>query len=274
MGTLGAVNVASQDNGRRFTKRDRLKNIEHLLRDQGSPWNIRHEGDLMTLYSATTGPVKNTLTISSHVDARYQIFGHRYASEDRLVGSFDNAITNALLVDLMLRDCLPHGVLVAFTGDEEQNSRGADEVMDVLKAMGYPPALVLVTDVTDESVFGQHGFTLENWFVAQHPRLPTTEEAFLDLLLTPFAEQFLHTVHHSEAYPDESWEYDEQEVHCFSLCIPSAPADGNESSDDWMHDDVGIGIAISSIPKYSAALETLCRFLNDTLHPEIGERHE
>ncbi|MFQ9022476.1 MAG: hypothetical protein ACLR6J_16980 [Parabacteroides merdae] len=47
-------------------------------------------------------------------------------------GTFDNSATNAAVIDLMLRGELDESVLVAFTGDEEKDSAGAIEIMQML----------------------------------------------------------------------------------------------------------------------------------------------
>ena len=43
-------------------------------------------------------------------------------------GTFDNSLTNAMTVSLMLEDALAMNVAVVFTGDEEEDSNGAADV--------------------------------------------------------------------------------------------------------------------------------------------------
>lgn len=71
---------------------------------------------------------------SSHVDMAAQ---RCYADcqGDVWRGSFDNLITNAALVWDVRENRFGSQVLVAFTGDEEEDSHGADQVARIVKNM-------------------------------------------------------------------------------------------------------------------------------------------
>ncbi|KIR03549.1 hypothetical protein P261_02364 [Lachnospiraceae bacterium TWA4] len=51
-----------------------------------------------------------------------------------------------------------------------------------------------------------------------------------------------------EAEPDESWDYDEENIQCFSLCIPTSGE---------MHSDKGILARIKSLEEYIKVLKRL-----------------
>lgn len=87
--------------------------------------------------------------------------------EDELCwkGTFDNSATNAAVIDLMLRGELDESVLVAFTGDEEKDSAGAIEIMQMLGRMECLVGKALVLDVTNEGWEDEAAFSIETIMV-------------------------------------------------------------------------------------------------------------
>ena len=115
---LERLSVLNRDDGFRFTNTERLDAIASLLR--GSAYSKVETNGLFHLYSSK--PVKTikepVLIVSSHVDCQKNItkcFLSTGYSSDTILGTFDNAITNASIVYLMLYGNLPENVLVAFT---------------------------------------------------------------------------------------------------------------------------------------------------------------
>lgn len=258
---LDCVNVASKDNGKTFTDTTRLDNIEKELRDANSLWKICGTGPLFRLYGGQqSAPSDGCVVISSHADSTFENHIYSLLKESKeLQGTFDNSITNAVLLQLMLQDLLPRDVLVAFTGDEENESEGAASVIKYLENIKAKPSCVMVLDVTDNSYY-DFPFTIENWFPNGSHGLPKSEGLFLKFLLEPFQHK-VPTVHHNSAWPDESWRYEEEGVHVFSLCIPTSPPIGCNNDHDWMHNENGVRIRLDSIRGYSQAILTLATIL-------------
>ena len=253
---LGRIMRLNRDNGERFTRTDRLDEIQRLLWD--SRYRRVNPQGLFHLYAKRPldrieGPV---VLVSSHVDCEEGI--HRCFCEDAgdglLRGTFDNAATNAAVLSLMLEDALPDTVLVAFTGDEEDESNGIRQTVRFLrsKQVGIPLAVVL--DVTDMGWNEGAGFTVENNFWEDAIGTRVIERAGR----VPAEWRFVpedpddvpgyvppERVIDQEADEDESWELDEQDVPCFSLCLP---VEGD------MHCDAGVLARRSSFGAYRSAL--------------------
>jgi len=70
-----------------------------------------------------------------------------------------------------------------------------------------------------------------------------------------------------QAGPDESWEYDEYDLNCFSFCLPTRPINALRFEDVsvWMHNDKGIVIKEESIVEYPKALLYLINGINTDL---------
>ena len=146
---LNRLTVDCKDDGKQFRKQDRIHEVKALL--ENSDYELLGEGNLSLLYgkSAGEGNTYRTL-VSSHVDCVYK--NCFVEDEDELCwkGTFDNSATNAAVIDLMLRGELDESVLVAFTGDEEKDSAGAIEIMQMLGRMECRVGKALVLDVTNE----------------------------------------------------------------------------------------------------------------------------
>ena len=164
---LDQVMRLCRDNGQRFTNTARLDVIQRLL------WNSRYRRvnpqGLFHLYATRPLDQMNrpVVLVTSHVDCAAGI--SRCFCEDAgnnlLRGTFDNAATNAAILSLMLEGSLPDCVLVAFTGDEEEDSHGITETVHFLRSRRIDIELAVVLDVTDMGWGERAGFTVENnWF--------------------------------------------------------------------------------------------------------------
>ena len=198
------------------------------------------------------GPV---VLVSSHVDCERGITCCFWedAGNGLLRDTFDNAATNAAVLSLMLGGTLPDSVIVAFTGDEEEDSRGIVETVKFLRSKAVGIDLAIVLDVTDMGWNEQADFTIENHFwddacgrrvIERVSRLPTEwrfvpeDPDDIPLYVPP------GRVIHVEAEADETWDLDELDVPCFSLCLP---VKGN------MHSDRGVLARRDSFSSYCAA---------------------
>ena len=113
------------DNGRDFTRTDRIHRIRDLLRS--TPYTCLGEKPLAQVWQHPDfDPALPLVRVSSHIDSLYTNY-HASCDDGILLGTFDNSVTNAVILSLILENRLPQQVLVAFTGDEEDQSRGADQ---------------------------------------------------------------------------------------------------------------------------------------------------
>ena len=163
---LDCISVLNRDNGHIFTNTNRLEVIEECL------WNSRYRRinpqGLFHLYSPL--PVHKILEpvviVSSHVDCEKDITRcfTKVLPDEMLCGTYDNAITNAAITHLMLNGNLPDNVLIAFTGDEEEDSHGANELIRYLRKKKILIKNAIVLDVTDMGWKDNAYFTVENNF--------------------------------------------------------------------------------------------------------------
>ena len=242
---LNRLTVDCKDDGKQFRKKDRIHEIKALL--ENSDYELLGEGSLSLLYGRPLGGENTYRTlVSSHVDCVYK--NCFVEDEDGLYwkGTFDNSATNAAVIDLMLQGELDESVLVAFTGDEENGSAGAIEILQMLARMECEVGKVLVLDVTNEGWEDEAAFSIEN----DRGFDIITGYHIVGLLQASGAScVFVH-----EAEPDETWEYnkgtspDIPGIPCFSLCLPVC---GN------MHGDDGVLLRKSSVIPYEDILRKL-----------------
>ena len=237
---LHTLTVDSKDNGTQFYTYDRIEAIKKLL--QSSDYQLIKEGKLFLLYGKRPLAGKEIVLISSHIDCVYshcfcEVEGEYYK------GTFDNSLTNAAVIDHMLRGNFADNVVVAFTGDEEKDSGGALGVINYL--INQTDCIVrfaLVTDVTNEGWEPGAAFSIEN-------------DLGIDLftahsivqLLAPYLYSYVHA-----AEPDESWDYDSVHFPTLTLC---APVLGD------MHSDIGVLAQKEAMPIYSKVLQQLANLL-------------
>lgn len=256
---LDQIMRLNRDDGRRFKRTDRLDEIQRLLWDS-SYRRINPQG-LFHLYAKRpldqiTGPIS---LVSSHVDCEVSISRcfWKDTGDGLLRGTFDNAATNAAILFLMLEGTLPESVLVTFTGDEEEGAHGINETVRFLRSKNMEIDSAVVLDVTDRGWKEHVGFTVENDFwddawgrrvIERVSRLPA-EWRFVpvdpDDIPTYVPRERVIPV---EADEDESWDLDEADIQCFSLCLP---VNGD------MHSDHGVLAEKSSFPIYCDALKAV-----------------
>lgn len=263
---LEKINCPSADNGEYFTDPMRRNAILDLLCDSNYKL-IKHSG-LSLIYQARDYSLMPTVLISCHIDSLYSHHHFQSLSDLELLGTFDNSILNTLLVDLMLKNSLPANVMIAFTGNEEEDSLGADETIDFLMEKHEPIwqrlEMVIVLDITSEG-YDSHAFTLENYFIEKQPLPDNCLHFNAKSDLKQYLRELLHNysnlffINSDEAGADESWDYHEYDLNCFSLCLPSRPHPAMEKKDvdEWMHSDHGIIVKKESVDEYAQALVTL-----------------
>ncbi len=249
---LTSVNVASADNGAEFTDPTRIKAVIQCLQD--TPYQpLRAEGVAFVFAHRDYDARCATVLISCHID---HLYGHLWwtsSTDGAYCGTFDNSITLSALLLTMCRTTLHPQTLVTFTGDEEDDGRGAEEALAYLRSRSIEPELVICLDVTEEG-YGKVHFTLENILPREEWPLSTklhfaNAEEYCQFLYRMLGETAFTII---EAEPDEAWVYDEDDINCFTLCLPAYCPDG-------MHADTGISIRQESIDPYMQALETICR---------------
>lgn len=254
---LKKVMVLNRDNGEEFTDTGRLDAISELL------WHTSYcridSNGLFHLYSKK--PLRelpdNVIVVSSHVDCQKMITKCFVRDEGSyLCGTFDNALTNAAILYLMVNDTLLDDAVVAFTGDEEEDSRGALDVVEFFEKAEKQIAVV-VLDVTDMGWETKCHFTIENNFWNRD--IGKCVMNTVSLLNSPWkfvpsevehVPKYVPSEHVilEEAEADESWDYDEEETLCFSFCIPVKGE---------MHSNSGVLTRRESIFAYINALKEI-----------------
>ena len=249
------LTVPSQDDGRQFVRRERIIEISRRLED--APYARLGNEPLALVWRhrdlRTDAPF---VLLSTHVDSVYL----RYScvvGEREIRGTLDNSATNAVALHLMLAGSLDPQVVVAFTGDEEEDCQGADAALSCCSGLGEVPGLpemVVTLDLTEER-FGMSPFTVENYF--RRKGTPRTRlrfdskkslKAFIAEKLPGMDPAFI-----PDAEPDESWQYDEHDLNCFSLCLPCRCLGAD------MHDEVGVVVRRDDATAHARALVELLR---------------
>jgi len=271
---LNSVNSSSIDNGAQFIDPTRKQAIIQLLAD--SNYNLIKQDGLSIIYKHKHAAIKPAILISCHIDSLYTAHFHRKYNDAEILGTFDNSICNALLVDMMSRDLLPSNVIIAFTGNEEHECLGVNDTIHFLMEhdshIWDHLALVITLDITSDG-YEMHNFTVENYFIEEEPLNQSglhfeSEKQFKNYLkqkLNSYKEVLF--INSQQAGPDESWEYDEYDLNCFSFCLPTRPIDALRSAEvhEWMHNDKGIVIKEESIVEYPKALLKLINGINTDL---------
>ena len=96
---LERIAVRGEDDGEKFTNTARVDAVADCLKE--SSWKLYHDGDLAKIYTRCDfDPAKPVVVVSSHVD---MVARRCYAKCDGELwkGSFDNLITNAVIVACM-----------------------------------------------------------------------------------------------------------------------------------------------------------------------------
>ena len=239
---LERIAVRGEDDGKKFTDTTRVDAIADRLKD--SAWELYHDGRLAKIYARRGFDPRNpVVVVSSHVD---MVAERCYAKCDGELwkGSFDNLVTNAVIVACMKANAFNPNVMVAFTGDEETDDGfgGADEIAESLSGKGIAVKHVVVTDVTEEGWEDEKAFTIENV-------LPEDDESrqqrMAESLKGAVADIDGNPCVIVDGEPDEAWEYDEYDLPCCSVCMPCR---GD------MHSEEGVEIRRAGIKAYAEAL--------------------
>lgn len=237
---LERITVRGADDGERFTDTARVDAIASCL--SSSDWQLYIDGALAKIYAHRDfDPKRPAVVVSSHVD---MVADHCYAdcSGEMWQGSFDNLITNAVVVACMMENSFGSNVLVAFTGDEEGEGGGADEVAETLDHKGIAIQRVVVTDVTEEGWESAKSFSIENVFPEG---FRTNRQRVIKALRTAVSSIDTDPCVMVDGEEDEAWEYDEYDLPCCSVCLPCC---GD------MHSEKGVTIRADSLGNYSRAL--------------------
>ena len=257
---LSAVTVLNRDDGERFLVTDRLDAVSSLL--AGSRFRRVEAPGLFHLYAERDPAMltgRSVIVVSSHADCEAGITGcfSREEGKDTLLGTYDNAITNAAIVWLMLSDRLRDDVIVAFTGDEEAGCAGAADLVRFLRERQIRVRHLFVLDVTDMAWGDKADFTIENnfWHDDFGKKIVSAAEGF------PWTWRFVPSdparvpafvrkdnLISAEATEDESWCYDEHGINCCSVCLPVRGP---------MHSDRGVKARKASLFHYTEALGRL-----------------
>ena len=239
---LNAVTVDCKDNGKEFVADDRISVIERLL--DGSAYKVVAREPLALVYAKRdVCEGDSVVVVSSHVDCLYSsCFCHDEG--DFLRGTFDNSFGNAAILWQMLAGTLPDNVVVAFTGDEERDSRGAVQTVLALGKMHCAVEFALVLDVTNVGWECGANVTLENDLGVDI----ITAHSIVEAVRKCNAEYAFE--HNAE--PDESWDYNDYGIPALSLCIP---AKGD------LHSDGGVLLRKSDFIHYCNALEAIINVL-------------
>ena len=235
---LKAMTVDCKDNGECFTVTDRVAVIERML--ETTPYRLVARQPLALLYARRElCEGDRVLLISSHIDC---VYGRCFCNDegDCLRGTFDNSFTNAAVLWAMINNTLPDNVVVAFTGDEERDSRGAVQTVLALGKMHCNVEFALVLDVTNEGWESGALFTLENDLGID---ILTGYNIISSLEKYDGRFAFKHN-----ALPDESWDYADYGIPSITLCVPV----GGE-----LHGDAGVLLRKESAVEYCNVLPLL-----------------
>ncbi len=227
---LKRVNIHSKDNGLEFIVKDRRNEIIKIL--EGSDWSqVIDDGFLLIYNNRYDSSNENTILISCHIDSVFNEGDYfiKESDDGKITGTLDNTGSIAILLDTMLSGKLPINVFVSFTGDEEEDSRGAiltaeylrDEKPEVWERLG----VVITLDVSNKNE--DRDLSIENFFIEEEPGNASTlsfndpEEFITYISRILDSENITYGIlRDDETLPDESWDYEEFDLNVFSLCLP------------------------------------------------------
>lgn len=168
---LKSIALVQRDNGTRFTRNDKLDRIRKILNTM-SEYHELYAGDLTSVWAkgsvAALKQAEMPVLLTSHIDNVKAITkpfvagGTVEGVGPVLRGTFDNMITNAALIDLMLNQDMPDNVVFCFDGDEETGlCRGLKEAVAHLKEFfDNDIGCAIATDVTYEGFNGMKAVPL------------------------------------------------------------------------------------------------------------------
>lgn len=279
----------ARDNGEHFTDTTRLDYIKTKLGE--SDYEILCETPLSVIYKKKKVDLPEKIVlISSHVDCKK----HDNDDDDEGIsnpdfkitkkgnykGTFDNAATNAAVVISMLENRFSKNVVISFTGDEEESSNGAKQVIEYLEkirkkviAISLDVTFDLKSESDDEiTTYNNSSYTIDNLC---SNTLETVAKALLDCadkmdipyMITRvddnWGEDYFGDKNVSEYYdekfevkesalPDEAVEFSKFKccIGAFSLCLPT----NDKVENSYMHTDTLIKIKKKSFDEYIDAV--------------------
>lgn len=251
---LNEVCVENYDNGEIFTNRKRVDVIKTITANTN--YKLICDGALFQLYGKRDIRAGDELLIvSTHIDC-HPCITKCYSSLSKdgiLCGTYDNAITNAAALKVMIDGNISDNVFFAFTGDEEFDSNGAITLMEYLDRLKVTYRCI-VLDVTDMGWNEGASFTVENNFwnnsFGRDVVSTATGTGYKWRFVPSNPDDVPYYVDRNclireEAEADESWEYDEKDIECFSLCLPC---------NGEMHSNEGVEVRLDDYKKYIEAL--------------------
>lgn len=259
------LTIPSSDDGEEFIRTDRLDLIRKTL--EHSKYECFADLPLAKIYCHRDFRAdKAIVLVSCHIDSLYSKFSATL-KDGELRGTFDNSACNAIAVEGMLINLFPAQVLISFTGDEENDSKGVDQTIRSLqeRAVFANLEIIITLDLTEEHYQTCH-FTIENYFVEQNNGNSLLRFLKKREIKTYLAEMIDSPVFVKDAEPDESWQYDEYNLNCFSLCLPCRLL-GHD-----MHSDIGVAISENSLDGYMNALKHLTHNIDRDLANKAFQR--
>ena len=235
------VNVPCTDNGKKFIENQRVKRIETLFKH--SDYLLTKKASLSRIYEhINLDRQKPIIIVSCHIDALYPYYCcSRWdtcdSTKSSFIGTFDNSACCAILCYLMENNKLPPNVIVAFTGNEEQDGKGAKQVSKYLKKeyKDCNVRYIISLDLTNYFYNKKH-YTIENIYGCY-------QEGTFGLILPEAGIM-------GDAAPDDSCTY-KKYFPCFSMCLPC------ENIGEDMHSIQGVRILQNSLVMFSDALQYL-----------------
>lgn len=234
-----SATIPCTDDGKKFICTSRLHLIESTLKD--SDFILLKKASLSRIYQHKLLDVElPTVIVSAHIDSVYNSYW-TCDTENEISGTLDNSACVGILLNKIINKELNPQTIVVFTGNEEQDGKGAKQVSRFIKKTDwlYDTYLYVISlDLTND-FYGTKHYTIENYNtdVIKEHCMETLPEAGIV----------------TEACPDDSWYYDKQGLACFSLCLPCM----NIGED--MHSDKGVSIKSYSLTAYSDALGRLIK---------------
>lgn len=235
---LESLTVDCKDDGTVFTVTDRLDVIGRLL--EGTSYRLVAAEPLARIYARRDlHSGDRVVLVSSHIDC---VYGRCFCADEGecLRGTFDNSFGNASVLWAMMNGRLPENVVVAFTGDEERDSKGAVQTVLALGRMQCCIKFALVLEVTNVGWASGAHFALENDLGID---LPTAHSIVESVRSLGFGYAFEHN-----AEPDESWDYNDYGIPSLTLSLPVC---GN------MHSNDGVLLRKATVETYCSALSVI-----------------
>ncbi len=271
----------TRDNMEHFTDTSRLDYIREQLRE--SDYEVLCETPLSVIYKKKNVVLPEKIVlISSHVDCVDEIKkpNFKITKKGNYKGTFDNAATNAAVLIAMLEQRLEDNVLVSFTGDEEDDSDGAKQVMKYLENL-KKKVIAVTLDVTfdleteedeERTTYQYASYTIDNLCNNTNEKIAknlfqTANELGIPFMVTrAYGKKDYFASGESEipdyydkklevkdpAYEDEAVIYYKNKacIASFSLCLPT-----DDVVEDYnMHSDELIKIKRKSFLNYIEAV--------------------